>query len=527
MSAPRRIVVDDADPAIQYGSSGWFVADSTKLNTIGNYGPVYNGTSHATTTDSTLSFPFNGTSISVFGTIAITKDANNVTDPTWDCFIDEIKIENPNPTFQYPENNWQLCDQATIASGSHTLTIQVTSKGQPFYLDRILYTPLPTAGYDGAVLEYTNTDTAVSFGTGWREWGVQNVTQTSGAQVALNFHGTAVSLFGYVPTELPHNSSSGTYTIDGGPPVSFVLNGLAAQSATLYNALMFTTNTLTPATHNIVVTYGGDASETPLAVGTFYVTNTSTPSSGTQTSSSSGNSAASAASTGTVTTTKSSPVGAIVGGTLGCLAILMLIAALVFWCRRRRRREAANIRRTSANPFMETAAVGGGPATLAGQQQYSYASVPGDTYGGPHGYARPETPGSSVPQATAYPYVPPGASASVPSTGSQMHSPSPSTGNFSDSMSTSMSVHAAWAAGANPYASPVPSDGSDRPSSRDAPLAPLRRNQAPQSSQKQLELQQPVTLHQHEDSGVRIRMPPTPPTSEPEIVELPPGYSRD
>jgi hypothetical protein len=103
--------------------------------------------------------------------------------------VDEIKIDNPNPTFGFAENNWPLCDQAQIASGSHVLKIQVQSKGQPFYLDYILYTPLPTVNYDGAVLEYTNTDPSVSFGSGWRQWGEQNVTQTTGAQVALNFHG--------------------------------------------------------------------------------------------------------------------------------------------------------------------------------------------------------------------------------------------------------------------------------------------------------------------------------------------------
>ncbi|KAF7342109.1 hypothetical protein MVEN_01798200 [Mycena venus] len=411
MSAPRRIVVDDTDPAIQYGPSGWFVADSTKLNTIGNYGPVYNGTSHAATTDATLSFPFNGTAITVLGTIAITKDANNNTDPTWDCFVDEIQITNPNPTFQFPENNWALCDQAQIASGSHMLTIQVKSKGQPFYLDQIIYRPLPTVQYDGAVLEYTNTDPSVSFGTGWRQWGVQNVTQTTGAQVALNFHGTGVSLFGYVPTELPHNSTSASYTIDGGPPVPFVLNGLAAQSATLYNAVMFTTNTLTPATHNLVVSYGGDSSKTPLVVGAFYVTNTSTPSTSTSTSAAPGNSPSADASTSTVTTKKSSPVGAIIGGIVGCLVTIALVVGLVFWCRRRRQRQAESIRRTSANPFMASA-VGTGPASVSGAQ-YSYASVPAETYGYP--YAQPETPGSpeQQPMTTAYPYAPPGAVAAV------------------------------------------------------------------------------------------------------------------
>ncbi|KAJ7173077.1 hypothetical protein C8R43DRAFT_840649, partial [Mycena crocata] len=340
----RRIVVDDTDPAIQYGPSGWFVADPAKLNTMGNFGPVYNTTSHGTSTaGSTLSFPFNGTSLSVMGTIALTTDANNVTDPTWDCFIDEIKIEKPNPTFQYAENNWLLCDQSPIASGSHVLTIMVQSKGQPFYLDSILYTPLPDAARESAVLEYTNVDPAVSFGSGWRQWGAQNITQTTGAQVALNFHGTSVSLFGYVPTELPHDSTTGSYTIDGGAPVNFALEGLAAQSATQYNALMFATDTLTPATHNLVVAYGGDASKTPLVVSTFYVTDTSVPFSGTSTSSSPNASSSADLSTTPVTRTTSTPIGPIIGGTVGCVAILAIIVGLVFWCRRRRRRNAERV----------------------------------------------------------------------------------------------------------------------------------------------------------------------------------------
>jgi hypothetical protein len=58
----RRIVVDDNDPAIQYGPNGWYLADPSKLNALGNYGPIYNGTTHATsTTGSTFTFPFNGT----------------------------------------------------------------------------------------------------------------------------------------------------------------------------------------------------------------------------------------------------------------------------------------------------------------------------------------------------------------------------------------------------------------------------------------------------------------------------------
>jgi hypothetical protein len=204
----RDLVIDDTDPAIQYGSNGWFVADPSTAG-VGNFGPIYQNTSHATTSsNSTLTFPFNGilsspdfchiifksyyrsgTSIHVFGTISISTDSNNVTDPTWDCFVDDIQIGNPQPTFPFTESNWELCDQAQIASGSHELRIQVQSKGRAFYLDRLVYTPPPEATFESAVLVYPNTDPSVSYGAGWTVLGGQKTTNTKNSQVALNFHG--------------------------------------------------------------------------------------------------------------------------------------------------------------------------------------------------------------------------------------------------------------------------------------------------------------------------------------------------
>jgi hypothetical protein len=59
-TAPRRILIDDADSTIHYGP-GWFPADTTQLDGLGNFGPVHAGTSHATTIDgSSLSFNFSG-----------------------------------------------------------------------------------------------------------------------------------------------------------------------------------------------------------------------------------------------------------------------------------------------------------------------------------------------------------------------------------------------------------------------------------------------------------------------------------
>ncbi|KAF8181447.1 hypothetical protein K438DRAFT_1841151 [Mycena galopus ATCC 62051] len=55
----RSVVVDDTDPAITYSPEGWFVANPSVL-TQGNWGPIYNGTSHATSSNATLCFSFNG-----------------------------------------------------------------------------------------------------------------------------------------------------------------------------------------------------------------------------------------------------------------------------------------------------------------------------------------------------------------------------------------------------------------------------------------------------------------------------------
>ncbi|KAJ7642173.1 hypothetical protein FB45DRAFT_863226 [Roridomyces roridus] len=45
---PRQVIVDDTDPSIQYNAQDWFVADPGALNN-GNFGEIYNNTSHATT----------------------------------------------------------------------------------------------------------------------------------------------------------------------------------------------------------------------------------------------------------------------------------------------------------------------------------------------------------------------------------------------------------------------------------------------------------------------------------------------
>ncbi|KAJ6580521.1 hypothetical protein DFH09DRAFT_1029835 [Mycena vulgaris] len=335
----RSVVVDDTDPAIQYGAQGWFVANPSRLQ-AGNFGPIYNGTSTAASTDSTFSFLFNGTSIRVQGTIAVSTDANNVTDPTWTCTVDGIEINNPDPTFGSVENNWALCEQASMTLAPHNLTVQVKSKGQPFYFDSLLYKPLPDAFIQSAVLLYPDGDPALSYSPGWKHDGEQ-VAQTANTQVTLSFHGTSATLFGHIPIQYPFNATTASYTIDGGAPVTFPLKGLApGTTSTQLNNILFTTPTLPDGPHNLTVIHGGDINHTPLVVKQFYVTNTTYLVSSVV--SSQGPSAATqSATTPTGTGLKHPNAGLIAGGVVAGVLMLALLAAVYFWLLKRKRRDTA------------------------------------------------------------------------------------------------------------------------------------------------------------------------------------------
>ncbi|KAJ7020040.1 hypothetical protein C8F04DRAFT_1014661 [Mycena alexandri] len=341
----RKVVVDDTDSAIQYGAVGWFAADPSGLK-HGNFGPIYNGTTTRASSNSSFTFPFSGTSILVQGSIIVSTDANNVTDPTWTCTVDGIAIQNPEPTFQFPENNWPLCEQNTIPSGQHILTVEVTSKGQPFYFDSLIYTPSPDAVFESAVLLYPDGDPALSYGPGWKEDGEQ-VAQTANTQVTLNFYGTSATLISQNPSQYPPNATSGRYIIDGGVPVTFPLTGLASGTTTTqFNIPVFTTPRLEAGAHNLTIIYDGDIDHTPLAVKQFFVTNTT---------------ATSVPASDPLTTQppteldkpSGSNKGAIVGAVVaGVLVLALLVGIYLLRIRRRRRRYTDEMSAATSYPVM-------------------------------------------------------------------------------------------------------------------------------------------------------------------------------
>lgn len=77
--------------------------------------------------------------------------------------------------------------------------------------------------------------------------------------------GTSLTWVGFIPTELPHNKSTASYSIDSGSSSRFELTGLTpTATTTVYNQVFFTTPDLPIGNHTIIVTYEGN--NTPLTL---------------------------------------------------------------------------------------------------------------------------------------------------------------------------------------------------------------------------------------------------------------------
>ncbi|KAJ7710977.1 hypothetical protein B0H17DRAFT_1027967 [Mycena rosella] len=465
MTTPRQRVIDDTDPAIEYGPNGWFVANPSTL-TAGNFGQT-----------------LPGTSMRVYGTIMVSTDSNNV------------RIRQ----------HWVLCDQPQISAGAHVLRVET---------------------FESAVLIYPNTDPSIAFGGGWSNIGNQeNATQTAGAQVSLFFYGTSASLFGFTPTELPHNATSASYTIDGDPPTSFALNGLSSPNT---------------APHNLVVTHGGDNQHTPLIVEGFYVTSATALASN---SSSSTTPPVTTSDTPSASPPKHSSAGAIAGGVIGGLILLALVAGLVIWYRRRRGQIKDEA--TSANPYpMSTADGTPHPShcLLAGNP-YAYSPVSAVATGTRTSGTRSDVSRPS----TTHPYIHraaplhqhPSDTMSSP-TRTHTHQLSSSAMSHGPATSASGSHVPGTSYSSNNGGLPPPTGSLDAMVSHGSFHNPLPTPQAtpPASSKLAREMAAAAGIPATRTGYTGTRHPRSPArrqrlapaalsAPEPEIVELPPGYSPD
>ncbi|KAF5378527.1 hypothetical protein D9615_007052 [Tricholomella constricta] len=398
----RLVIIDDTDPSIHYSGQGWFL-DRGSTDDAGNFGPTWNRTSHGTRASDSVSFSFEGTHVLVFGAMQITKLNSDGTlfDPTWECFIDDNNVGAQKPFFAV-ENGWQLCEAPDLADGPHEITIRVKTAGGVFWLDSLRYRPSPGASVPGSIY-IDNNDPAIQYDGSWGKVSSVMRTTRKGAIVKVDFVGTRVQWFGWYLGESPHAAALGTYTVDGGSPVSFVLKGLSdSTNQTHYGQQLFATSPLPQGPHSIIVTYNGGDAVTPLTLrflvvtdtsGTFVTQSNPIPNPLAAPDSSAPSPAPSSESTPLlssvpssflppvssplilsntlpITSTVSSPIsssapspetfhphrtstliGAIIGGVIGGLTLL---AAIIFFYRRRRIRRQAVLEDQTAVPFMHS-----------------------------------------------------------------------------------------------------------------------------------------------------------------------------
>ena len=152
--------------------------------------------------------------------------------------------------------------------------------------------------------------------------------------------GTSLTWVGSIPAEYSHNASSASYSIDGGPSTVFQLNGLPVNTtSTLYNEIFFTTPELPLRPHNLLVTYLGNDSQTPLVLSNVLFMNATI-----SVSSDSSNTDPIAANAAYSISSDSLNTGATVGGVVGgVLGLLTLLALAFFSIRRRRRQQKQNM----------------------------------------------------------------------------------------------------------------------------------------------------------------------------------------
>ncbi|KAF8163683.1 hypothetical protein B0H34DRAFT_781303 [Crassisporium funariophilum] len=480
---PRPIIVDDIDPDIVY-TGPWF-QDQGSQNSAGNFGPVFQDTLHGTKSDASLSYAFNGSRVVVFGSNSLRNDSG-VLDPSWECFVDKISIGASKP-FPFDENNWVFCQQDTLVDGPHVLTVNVTvAKAQTFWFDQIQYVPSASVALDQQIILVDSLDPELQYGPGWQALGgTANMTSVQNAQFEFHFTGIQLSWYGFIPQEFPHGPSPATYSIDGQTPINFLLKGLPQVSGSIYNQEFFSTQALSPGPHKLVVVHEGTGSTTPLTLDYIVVQNGTIPA--TNTTSNPNNGTTAPASNTTSGTKSKTPVGAIAGGVIGGLVLILLAVIGFLFLRRRDKRRLSRESASSFDPGHTVEPFNAGVQTGPSLQALQTAQV-GSGYSS-RGYIHH----GSMPSSSNTDFT----SIVAPSSGTTGH-PQPLQPNRLPSSSNTSEF--------NPYVPHEPLVPPKVQREREAAEAALRLHRPP-AGPRPFSAQSddtPSSLMLHEDSGVRI-----------------------
>ncbi|KAF7361050.1 hypothetical protein MSAN_01135700 [Mycena sanguinolenta] len=308
------ILLDDSDPLVQYlPTGGWSTSGET---------PEFEATAHASATlGATANLTFEGTSISVYGSIAPNSGHSSL-----NFSIDGVDIDSYRRPVSNAVHNQLFWKSPVFNETQHTLVVTVLdsdseSRGMhdpfrnpAFYLDYFIYNTTSTAG---KTLLIDDTDASVTYSAdGWRSdndtdtclESTQHVSASVGSWAAVSFNGTGISVVG--------SASQASIVIDGSQPV--------LSQPQIENQL-FNKSDLPPGLHTINITFLAGNS---LGIDYFLVTNSQTPSTA--------QSQSTPQLSGTSQLSKKPPIARIVGGAVGGLALLILLLAVVLVVRRRR-----------------------------------------------------------------------------------------------------------------------------------------------------------------------------------------------
>ncbi|KIM40731.1 hypothetical protein M413DRAFT_446123 [Hebeloma cylindrosporum] len=547
----RWVVVDDTNSGIRY-TGPWFQANGQN-DDLGNFGPPFLRTSHGVNENASLCYTFTGSRVMVVGTSKVTPVAGAM-DPSWECFVDNVSIGS-KPPISFPENNWVFCEANSLSNGQHTITVRATVRNQnTFWFDRILYSPSSSVNLDTSLILVDATDSSVQYGSGWQDMrDIGKLTLQGGAKVTVTFSGTSLKWFSLIPSDMPHASTSATYSVDGGTPVTFFLAGLAAGAMEPYNQLFFEASGLSAGQHRIEVVHGGNSQTTPLSLSYMVIQNAPAPagsvppplppnvSSSSSASSPASSSSGSSDSAGSTTYDSLSPTGfpgssstpapsnssgadasspsfgeehkgastgAIAGGAVGGAVVLIALILLLLLLRRRRKRNAMdpqlNQEKSSPNIIEPFSGPPSAPVSFPDGGSSSYSPVPnGPSPGGKSGHIRQYPSQSTVPTGPR-----------APRSRNSAYSSSQASGSLADQRSTpanstSQLLGSSKAREAGELGDLPPTNLVSAQS--EIPVAST--SQSPSATA-------PQRLMRHEDSGIRL-----PPRES--MLELPPMYTPD
>ncbi|KAF9475210.1 hypothetical protein BDN70DRAFT_269490 [Pholiota conissans] len=347
-SSFRRVVIDDTDSLFQYGAS-WSVESSAARDATVNSGPAFDQTLHRTAANTSLTVNFSGSDFMVSSSVTPIL-VNDVVQkfPEWECIVDgnSLGVMSIDKGITQPQNNLGICS-SVLGDGPHELVLKVTTNAiSPFWIDAIQYTPSANADLSNTTFKVYNSDPNIQFSNNDFATGTYGVklTQTTGATTTFNFVGKSLTWVGYIFAGYANVSSSATYSIDNAPSVSFAL---PTSGVSFGNSIFFKTPELSLGPHTLVVTHQGNNKTMPLVLDYFFVSNTTaaTGAAPTTASTTSGTSTTGSSTTGIGSDTTGSSItsfrshknntGAIIGGVIGSVAVI-LFAVLAFFLIKRR-----------------------------------------------------------------------------------------------------------------------------------------------------------------------------------------------